>query len=333
MHIVLARTDNIGDMLLSFPVAARIKKIHPDYKISVIAREYVRELVKACPDIDQFIAYESLLELGDVAAGERLKQQHIDSIILMRPEASLLKWAKLAKIPHRTAILKKYFYYSRKAWWGKILNINYGSKAKPLHFGQRCMLFLKALGLPHQVEREELNDLIHLNIKEFPELKTYLDSERFNLVVHAGTNNNTIEWPQEHLISLLKSLPEKTNVLLTGSESEAEKFRALINCHPHTQALFGKLNLPELMYLLQQADGVLANGTGPLHLSAALGTKTLGLYPAQVTINPVRWGPIGKQTGTLVAPHCELSLNKKRCGCMSKILPEHVLTYMQTNWF
>ncbi len=332
MHIILARTDNIGDMLLSFPLAVRLKQFYPGLKISILAREYVRALVDACPDIDQFLSYEQLLESGEIGALQTLKQQNAQSILLMHPQPIIQQWLKQLAIPHKITNLHKYFYYSSKKWNWKILNINYGSKNKPLHFAQRCMLFLKAFGLPGAVTRKELIDLIHLRIEPSEKIKAYLSPNHFNLLIHPGTNNNTIEWPKKHVETLLRTLPQTVKVLLTGSEQEAEKFSSLLNCRPGTEILFGKLTLTELFYLLQQVDGVLANGTGPLHIAAALGTQTLGLYPAQATINSLRWGPIGRNTATLEAPHCSLSLQKKRCNCMEKLLPEQVLLYIEKHW-
>jgi ADP-heptose:LPS heptosyltransferase len=45
-----------------------------------------------------------------------------------------------------------------------------------------------------------------------------------------------------------------------------------------TRSLAGRLSLPELGAMLQAADLLVANNTGPVHLAAALGTPVVDLY-------------------------------------------------------
>ncbi len=46
-----------------------------------------------------------------------------------------------------------------------------------------------------------------------------------------------------------------------------------------------------LLAVLAAADLFIGPSTGPLHLAAALGVPTLGLYPPVRTMHPDRWGP------------------------------------------
>ena len=43
----------------------------------------------------------------------------------------------------------------------------------------------------------------------------------------------------------------------------------------------------------------MASGTGPLHVAAASGINTLGLFPSVRPIHPERWAPLGKKAGYL----------------------------------
>ena len=56
--------------------------------------------------------------------------------------------------------------------------------------------------------------------------------------------------------------------------------------------LVGKTTLSQLLELFKQANLVISLDTGPMHLAAASGTPTLGLFGANT---PVKWGPYGKQ--------------------------------------
>ncbi|RZK27409.1 MAG: glycosyl transferase, partial [Hymenobacter sp.] len=71
--------------------------------------------------------------------------------------------------------------------------------------------------------------------------------------------------------------------------------------------LTGQLALPEFIAFIAAADGLVAGSTGPLHLAAALGRHTLGLYPPIKPMHPGRWGPLGPHAEYLVfdRPNCE----------------------------
>jgi ADP-heptose:LPS heptosyltransferase len=89
---------------------------------------------------------------------------------------------------------------------------------------------------------------------------------------------------------------EKFNLFITGSEKEHELFKTWIPELPrHITDLSGKMSMDELIAFVFNADGLLASGTGPLHLAAASGIHTLGLFPVKRSINAGRWAPLGRK--------------------------------------
>ena len=334
MHIALSRSDNMGDLLFSLPLAASLKKHIPNTKITLIARNYVKDIADASPYIDHFLSHEHLLKMEVNDAVDYLKKQQIDSILILKGNETILQLAKKAKIPHIVSHLKNYFWYvlSFNPFKFKIVNINFQSKKGTLHFAQKCLKFLHFYNIHSILERSDLSPYLKLNIKNSPTVLNLLKQRKFNLVIHLGTNGNTSEWPLDKFDSLIKQLPENINILLTGSLDEKKKFSSILKSHTKVIDLFGKLNGAELLCLLKNADGLIANATGPLHLAAALNTKVLGLYPSRPTVNTERWGPLGKSVGTISAPICALSEKNKKCDCMKKITVEEVLNYIQKNW-
>ncbi|MGA0434059.1 MAG: glycosyltransferase family 9 protein, partial [Flavobacteriales bacterium] len=55
----------------------------------------------------------------------------------------------------------------------------------------------------------------------------------------------------------------------------------------------GKLDLSELISLIQACDGLVAASTGPLHLAAGLGIASVGLFANEAPIWAERWHPVG----------------------------------------
>jgi ADP-heptose:LPS heptosyltransferase len=86
--------------------------------------------------------------------------------------------------------------------------------------------------------------------------------------------------------------------------------------------LTGRTTLPQLVAVLAEADVVLANDTGPLHLAAALGRPVVAPYTCtKVRLN----GPYGFEQGTVEAAiWCQGSYLKRcaRMECMTALGPE-----------
>ncbi len=236
---------------------------------------------------------------------------------------------KRARVPLRIGHLNRLYYF----WLAnKIIYIK--RKRCDLHQAQMCMQYLKALGFPFFVPVNEIPALIRLKPSLHLHVKQHLDSQVFNLVIHPGSNGHTIEWPKAHFAKLIEIMPKNVKIFVTGSAKEAEQYGDLIHCRDNVTPLFGAFSVSELTSFLKYADGVVVGSTGPLHIAAALGTKVLGLFPAQKDLDVKRWGPIGVNASTLESPHCMVSTGRtpKRCDCMKYITPEEVLTFIQKNW-
>ncbi len=54
-NILIVRTDRIGDVVLSLPLADIIKKHYPDCKVSFLVRNYTKEILSNNPFIDEII--------------------------------------------------------------------------------------------------------------------------------------------------------------------------------------------------------------------------------------------------------------------------------------
>jgi ADP-heptose:LPS heptosyltransferase len=117
---------------------------------------------------------------------------------------------------------------------------------------------------------------------------------------------------------------------LTGSSQEGkwlEQNASELLALPNVRNVCGRFTLAQLSIFIKHADGLIASGTGPLHLSAALGQRTLGLFPPTRPMHPGRWAPLGEQAETMCMETCESDCSKTdnpSCDCMLRIRPEAV---------
>jgi ADP-heptose:LPS heptosyltransferase len=105
-------------------------------------------------------------------------------------------------------------------------------------------------------------------------------------------------------------------VLLTGAPSERELVSRL-RCRMRHDAvdLSGALPFATFCGLIGEADITVTNNTGPMHISAALGTPVVALFA--LTNPPEQWGP-------WMVPHRQLYHEVPCRICYTRICPfEH----------
>ncbi len=119
------------------------------------------------------------------------------------------------------------------------------------------------------------------------------------VVVHAGATDPRRHWPLEHFAAVVTAVvAEGVRVQLVGDRGEANLAEALgrlvddpdglLTSRVGTQSLGG----PDgLVATLAAADVVLANDSGPRHVAAAVGTRTVGIYWVG---NVVTAAPLGR---------------------------------------
>jgi heptosyltransferase-1 len=82
-----------------------------------------------------------------------------------------------------------------------------------------------------------------------------------------------------------------------------------VNIGQPTLDLCGQTTLPQLAAIMERADAVVANDTGPLHLAAALGRPTVAPYTCTLV---AKHGPYGQAHRTASATvDCHGSYKKK----------------------
>jgi ADP-heptose:LPS heptosyltransferase len=105
------------------------------------------------------------------------------------------------------------------------------------------------------------------------------------IVVNPNASDLRIErrWPLENFKSLIEKLRSKypkLKIALVGAPNEAEYVAELHSCFNDENIIntAGKTSFDELIAMIQNAEFVITNDTGPMHLAAACGVKTIALF-------------------------------------------------------
>lgn len=331
-HILISQIKNVGDVVLALPVAGLIREYFPDAKISFLGARYTQSIIEGCSYIQQAIDWDAMKEKSDIDIIQQLKEANITTIIHLCQNARIIKLAKKAGIPYRIGTLQRLSNLLNCNRW-----VNQGRRHARLHEVELNVHMLRPLGIRSTLTVAELGRYMHLKPRvSLPQhIEALLSPDRFNLILHPGSNGHGREWPSDAFQQLISMLPEKDyRIFLTGTPRENERFNDLIEQSPHAVNVMGMMTLNELIAFISRVDGLVASGTGPLHLSAALGIKTLGLFPPRQGISPRRWAPVGRQAAALMYDRpfyktCLGCRDSVGCACMAKIQVSQVRNIIQ----
>jgi ADP-heptose:LPS heptosyltransferase len=129
-------------------------------------------------------------------------------------------------------------------------------------------------------------------------------------ILHPGAGDPRRRWPAEKFAAVGDALSAAgVQVAVTGSSEERPITQAVIQAmRAEAVDLAGRVSLGGLAGLLARAAVVVANDTGPLHLAAAVGTSTVGIFWCGNLINA------GPMTRTRHRPAIAWRLACPECG-------------------
>ena len=323
-RILICRTDNIGDVVLTLPLAGYLKQRFPEAKIDFLVRAYAAPVVRQCRFVNQVLAIEE-------HADHRLMfvEGAYDAVIFAFPNRRLAQAARRARVPHRVGTSHRLFHLfscNRLAHFSRVRSL--------LHEAQLNFMLLKPLGIGHIPSLTEIVPLYGLDTPHLPEVDALAAQAPFNVVLHPKSNGNGREWPLERYTELAGLLIDSGVCLwVTGSAAEGEQVArdapALL-AMAHVRNLCGRFDLAGLTAVIGAADGLIASGTGPLHMGAALGRPVLGLFPPIKPIDIARWGALGAQASNLcAAQRCATCSGVQSCTCMRAITAQQVAEQVQ----
>jgi ADP-heptose:LPS heptosyltransferase len=325
-RILLCRTDAVGDLLLTLPVARSIKEQNPDLFVALLVSRYTAPLLSAEPYLDEIVAIpgRGFKDFGQTAAFARdLKKLKFDAILYFYPRLSLAFAGWRANIP---------------------LRIGTGRRAYSFLFNRRIKLHRRDSG------KHELDLNYELASSTFPHLTAHDPSlvvteaelaaarallHKYNvsedhdwIIVHPRSHGSSPNWSLKRYRELSVKLVERGfRVVVTGSALEADLIQEEFDkSNDHIINLAGSTLLPELKGLIRLAPLLISGSTGPIHIAAAVGTPTVGIYPPQSALSQTRWGPRGGMSKIFTPP--EATGKNDVVKAMDQISVDDVVRYV-----
>jgi len=310
-HILLLRTDHLGDMLLTLPMATAIKEAMPACRVSVLASPANALAAQHHPHVDhveidpQESKGSSLRGVGTLAA--QLRKLACDAAVIVHPTPRLAVAAFLARIPLRVGTA--YRAYS----WLFNRRVRQHRRDSPQHEAVLNLELLRALDI---VADAAPRGLWRTEESEVEAVQRILTSEglvaRDFVVLHPGSAGSAMNWSPERYIELGRELRRASlRCVITGGPREIELTgRVAAGIGGDTVDLGGRLQLGELAELLRLARTYVGCATGPTHVAGVVGTPVVALFAPMRSTLPRRWKPLGDHVDVVqpavnqVCPRC-----------------------------
>jgi lipopolysaccharide heptosyltransferase I len=332
-RIALIKPSALGDIVHALPVLHALRQRFPRAHLTWIVNRSYEPLLRGHPDLDETLPFDrgagwlNWLRTARSLAGfvRELRQPGFDLVIdlqgLLRSGLMTLATGASRRIGLASA--------REGARWFYTDHVGVPTDFAQLHAVDRYWRVAEALGvgdLPRTF-RLAVDPAARLwageQLRELP---------RPWLMLGVGSRWRTKRWLPEHFAALAGQAQAAFGgtAIFLGSPDEAplsEQVRKGLT--GPTLDLTGNTTLPQLVAMLERADVMLANDTGPLHIAVALGRPIVAPY----TCTRVQWtGPYGMgHRAVETTVWCRGSCLKRcsRMECMGELVPDRLWPILQ----
>ncbi|MBN1353025.1 lipopolysaccharide heptosyltransferase II [candidate division KSB1 bacterium] len=331
--ILIIKLRAIGDVLLSTIVISNLRGAYPDAQIDFLTEAPAKDVVAGNPDLNRIIVFD-LNKIRSMGFWKGL-QENLRFISALRktrydmvfdffgnPRSALLTLMSRAK--QRIG----YNWRARQLAYNVVVQ----SRAASVHEAEFHLDALTALGIP--IIDGQLHFPIPDAAKNFANQffeENNLD-RAFTVGINASGGWSAKKWLPEYFAELADRLMAELDakiILLWGPGElpETEKLARLIR---HEATIIPETDLKQLGAILEKCSLVVSNDSGPMHIAAAIGTPTVGIFGPT---DPKKQGPYGSQHEVAVKKelHC-LGCDKLHCesnACMRELSVDDVWQAVQ----
>lgn len=292
-RIIVARTDKIGDLVLSIPSFFMLRKMYPEAEIVVLVRKYNYEIVKNLPYVDRVLKIDDYRQRELL---EKIKHFKADVFIALYNDTFVAKLAKASMAKWRVGPLSKinsFFTYNKGVWQKRSKSVK--------NEADYNLDLIRKLDPEAFEERYEINTEIFLGEEHKKAVRIFLEENSIEgqiLVVNPFMGGSAKNITDEQYVELLKRVKEEKphlNIVIACHISEEERGQKVVDgIEDEKTYLFANGgDLLNLAALIERADVYFGGSTGPTHIAGSLKRRIVALYPNKKTQHPTRWGVYG----------------------------------------
>jgi ADP-heptose:LPS heptosyltransferase len=303
-RIVLARPDRIGDVVITSSCFEPVRRALPGVELHFVAQARMEPLFHGHPALTSFIGlsahHDRLRRMESLAA--QLRQLQPQCIVHLHSDPEVEWAAAAAEIPRRIGFRLHGHKYLTES-------LPYEKKRGKKHEGHYNFDLLKLLDVsapptlhpsltPEKAGQDRLAG----------KLPAGLVGQRY-AVLHVGAHGDKPRIAPEFFIAAARWLVNEAHcyVVFTGAERDDPHLNEILGgmgrAVSWSHNLGGQTDLAETAWLLRDAAVVFGRDSGPAHLAAAMGVRTVTLMlEPEAENSSQRWKPLGAQSWVLEKP-------------------------------
>ncbi len=296
--ILIIKLRGIGDVVLSTVVLDDLLNFFPEAKIDYLTDRPSANWLKGLPQVNAVLTYPKSGILNKLKLIAEIRRKKYDIIFDFYSNPSTAQITFLSGAQYRIG----FPYRGRKYAY----NLYGPYERGKYHAAELHLEALKSVGIP-----VNNNSSLHFYFSKEDERFAEEFLERNNLIgkIFAGISP-TGGWqskrcPPEKLAELAKSLNKRYNIplLIFWGPSEYEDAIKIKEIVGDSAYLSPPTTIEQMAALMGKCTFIVANDSGPMHISTAIGTPVLSLHGPT---NPLHQGPYGSK-------HEYLVLNELEC--------------------
>jgi heptosyltransferase-2 len=309
-HVLIIRPDRLGDLILSLPVADRIKMHFPQARVAYLAAPGPAQISPLAPYVDEWlIDGDSLRRFAPLRLVRYMREMKFDCALELKPSFRTATAAFFAGINIRIGTARRGYsiLYNRR--------INVHRRGSGRHQTDLDLELLAPLGIDSCGDKPKLeltpNAVFKAKSLVGPGAVRYI-------VIHPGSGGSAPNWPLEYYSKLAEMIMKSTGfgIVRTGNADPIGNF------DERCIDLNGKTDMESLAGIVAGAELFISGSTGPLHLADALGVRCMPFFIRHDVIGPERWGP-RRNISNVITPNRRCSCrNLARCECLGQVSPQ-----------
>jgi len=361
-RILVVLLGRIGDVIFTLPSIIALKAVRPDIRVDWVVEDRCSDLLLNHPDIERLIIFrraefEGLVRERKWRAAFGILAELLRNVRAERYQA-VLDFQGLLKSGLLTGLSRSHIKLGSPSTYGKMKEgSGFFSRQVPLEATAAHLVDRHFLVIKHLLGDIPFSRLFYLRIQE--EEKKRVKQTLASIGWFSGSDGNeggsfvpfvlihpfasweTRQWPMDRFVSVARHFLGKgfsVGIIGGGGKQQEQLLEPFFRLKRETIAektgiknrlefFPGTFSLRELAFLMQHSSLVLTDDSGPMHLSAAVGARTLGIFGPT---DPVRLGP--SYGGQCMSVHKNLLCQpcmKRRCPigtlCMDELLTDQVI--------
>jgi ADP-heptose:LPS heptosyltransferase len=283
--ILVIKLRAIGDVLLSTPVLKNLRHNFKDAEIDFLTEPPSREIIEGNPFVDNLIIFDRRDK--SFSSFLNLKRKKYDLVIdlFCNPRSALMTFISGARYRVGYAFKGRSYAY----------NIKLKPRKEVHHNVEFNLDALRSLGL----EIVDKNPYLPIDesAEKFAEKffdENDLDNKLTVALIPVGTWE-TKRWELKKFAELGDIIAKNFNaeiLIIWGNEKEFEEAMTISSFMNAKPIIPSRTSLKQLSAILKRCSFAIANDSGPMHISAVVGTPTLGIFGPT---NPYAQGPFGEK--------------------------------------